>query len=76
MLVSAALVMFMAPGLALFYGGMVGTRNVLNMNLYCLGVVPLLWALHAETAYNSQDPHRRFGLAYPTAPRWGRFRYG
>lgn len=31
MLVSAALVMFMVPGLALFYGGMVGTRNVLNM---------------------------------------------
>lgn len=48
MLVSAALVMFMVPGLALFYGGMVGTRNVLNMlnmNLYCLGVIPLLWAV-------------------------------
>ena len=42
-LVSAALVMFMVPGLALFYGGMVGTKNVLNMmnmNLYCLGIVP------------------------------------
>ena len=47
-LVSAALVMFMVPGLALFYGGMVGTKNVLNMmnmNLYCLGVVPILWAV-------------------------------
>ena len=47
-LVSAALVMFMVPGLALFYGGMVGTKNVLNMmnmNLYCLGIVPLLWAV-------------------------------
>ncbi len=47
-LISAALVMFMVPGLALFYGGMVGRKNVLNMmnmNLYCLGIVPLLWAV-------------------------------
>ena len=47
-LVCAALVMFMVPGLALFYGGMVGTKhvlNMLNMNLYCLGIVPLLWAV-------------------------------
>ncbi len=47
-LVCAALVMFMVPGLALFYGGMVGAKNVLNMlnmNLYCLGIVPLLWAV-------------------------------
>ncbi|MDE0235929.1 MAG: ammonium transporter [bacterium] len=47
-LVSAALVLFMVPGLALFYGGMVGQKNVLNMmnmNLYCLGIVPILWAV-------------------------------
>jgi Amt family ammonium transporter len=30
MLVSAALVMLMTPGLALFYGGMVRTKNVLS----------------------------------------------
>jgi ammonium transporter, Amt family len=29
MLMSTALVMFMMPGLALFYGGLVGTKNVL-----------------------------------------------
>ena len=47
-LVSSALVLFMVPGLALFYGGMVGQKNVLNMmnmNLYCLGIVPILWAV-------------------------------
>ena len=47
-LVCAALVMFMVPGLALFYGGMVSTKhvlNMLNMNLYCLGIVPILWAV-------------------------------
>ena len=47
-LVCAAFVMFMVPGLALFYGGMVSTKhvlNMLNMNLYCLGIVPILWAV-------------------------------
>lgn len=46
LLVSTALVLFMVPGLALFYGGMVRSKNVLNMllmNLYCVGIVPLLW---------------------------------
>ncbi|MFM7251459.1 MAG: ammonium transporter [Ilumatobacteraceae bacterium] len=47
-LVSAALVLFMTPGLAFFYGGMDRTRNVLNMlmmNFYCVLVVPILWVL-------------------------------
>jgi Amt family ammonium transporter len=47
-LVSAALVLFMVPGLAFFYGGMVRTKNVLNMlmmNIVCLGIVPILWVL-------------------------------
>ena len=47
-LVSAALVLFMIPGLAFFYGGMDRTRNVLNMlmmNFYCLLVVPLVWVI-------------------------------
>jgi len=47
-LVSAALVLFMTPGLALFYGGMDRQRNVLNMlmmNFWCLLVVPVVWAL-------------------------------
>jgi len=46
MLVSAALVLFMTPGLALFYGGMDRSRNVLNMlmmNFYCLLIIPILW---------------------------------
>ncbi len=47
-LVSAALVMFMTPGLALFYGGMVRAKNVLGMlmqNFFCLGLVSILWAI-------------------------------
>ncbi len=49
-LVSAALVLFMTPGLAFFYGGMARGKNVLNMlmmNFWCLLVVPLLWVLGA-----------------------------
>jgi Amt family ammonium transporter len=45
-LASAALVLFMTPGLALFYGGMDRSRNVLNMlmmNFWCLLAVPLVW---------------------------------
>jgi Amt family ammonium transporter len=47
-LASAALVMFMTPGLALFYGGMVRAKNVLGMlmqNVFCLGLVSVLWAV-------------------------------
>jgi len=45
-LISAALVLFMTPGLAFFYGGMDRSRNVLNMlmmNFYCILIVPVLW---------------------------------
>ena len=45
-LVSAALVLFMTPGLALFYGGMVRRKNVLGMliqNFAVMAVVSLLW---------------------------------
>jgi Amt family ammonium transporter len=47
-LVSAALVMFMTPGLAFFYAGMVRARNALTMlmqNFFCLGLVSVLWAM-------------------------------
>ncbi len=48
LLISAALVLFMTPGLAFFYGGMVRSKNVLNMlmmNFWCVLVVPLLWVV-------------------------------
>src|SRR3972149_65407 len=52
MLVSAALVMFMVPGLALFYGGMVRSKNVLGtliQSFFALAVVSVLWALIGYT---------------------------
>ena len=47
-LVSAAMVLFMTPGLAFFYGGMDRGRNVLNMlmmNFYCVLIVPIVWVV-------------------------------
>ncbi len=47
-LFSAALVMLMTPGLALFYGGMVRSKNVLGtimQNFVLLGLIGIQWAL-------------------------------
>jgi Amt family ammonium transporter len=45
-LISTALVLFMTPGLALFYGGMVRGKNVLGMlmqNFFAMGILAILW---------------------------------
>jgi ammonium transporter, Amt family len=47
-LTASALVLFMTPGLALFYGGMVRSKNVLNMlmkNFFTISIVTLIWVL-------------------------------
>ena len=47
LLAASALVLLMAPGLALFYGGMVRSKSVLNMIMMTFGtvVVCILWSL-------------------------------
>jgi len=48
-LVSAALVLLMTPGLAFFYGGMVRAKSVLNMmmmSFVAIGIVTVLWVLY------------------------------
>src|SRR5450759_3535870 len=48
LLASAALVLFMTPGLAFFYGGMVRSKNVLAMlmqNYVTIGLVSVVWAV-------------------------------
>ncbi len=42
----------MVPGLALFYGGMARSKNMLNMlmmNMVCLGIVPVFWIVIGYT---------------------------
>ena len=48
MLVSTSLVMLMTPGLAFFYGGLVGRKNVLAImiqSFVSMGVTTVLWAV-------------------------------
>ena len=47
-LISTALVLFMTPGLAFFYGGMVRSKNFLAMlmqNFFAIGLLAVLWAV-------------------------------
>ncbi|NUO34491.1 MAG: ammonium transporter [Terrabacter sp.] len=72
-LAAAALVLFMTPGLALFYGGMVRTKSVLNMmmmSFITMGTVGTAWILwgYSETFGNDVgggligNPFEHFGL--------------
>lgn len=58
LLMSAALVMLMIPGLALFYGGMVRGKNVLStlmMSFVLLGVIGVLWVLYGYSLSFGSD---------------------
>jgi ammonium transporter, Amt family len=74
LLASTALVMLMTPGLALFYGGMVRAKSVINMMMMsfgALGVISVLWVLYGYSiAFGSDigggllgDPSEFFGLS-------------
>ncbi len=72
MLASSALVLLMTPGLAFFYGGMVRSKNVLNMimmSISAMGLVTILWSLYGfsmtfgeDKANLIGDPGQYFGL--------------
>ncbi len=60
MLMSTALVLVMMPGLALFYGGLVRTKNVLSTfmhTLVALGIVTLQWVLFGYSLAFGHDIH-------------------
>src|SRR5215204_2846060 len=57
-LTSAALVLLMTPGLALFYGGMVRAKSVLNMMMMSFGALALisvLWVLYGYSISFGDD---------------------
>ena len=65
LLVSAALVLLMTPGLAFFYGGMVRAKSVLNMlmmSLASIGVVSLLWVMFGFSVAFGSGAGRWSGL--------------
>ena len=72
-LISAALVLLMTPGLAFFYGGMVRAKGVLNMlmmSFITMGTVGVLWVLYGYSmAFGDSigglvgNPAQFFGLS-------------
>jgi len=79
MLMSCALVLLMTPGLALFYGGMVRAKGVLNMmmmSFISMGIVSVLWVLYGYSMAFGKDlgngllgnPFEMFGLTDQIAP--------
>ena len=72
-LASAALVLLMTPGLALFYGGMVRAKSVLNMMMMSFGAmatISVVWVLwgYSEAFGDSWhglvgNPFQHFGLS-------------
>lgn len=60
MLTSSALVLMMtAPGLALFYGGLVRKKNVLSVMMQCfflMGLMTVIWALYGYSLAFSTGP--------------------
>src|SRR5512142_1033916 len=53
MLTSTALVLFMTiPGLALFYGGLVRTKNVLSVLMQCFAITALVTVLWVVIGYS------------------------
>jgi len=62
MLTSSALVLMMtAPGLALFYGGLVRKKNILGVMMQCIflmGLMTILWAVVAYSwAFDGTSPY-------------------
>ena len=62
MMVSCALVLMMtAPGLALFYGGLVRKKNILGVMMQCfflMGLMSVVWALWGYSfAFGGESPY-------------------
>lgn len=79
MLISTALVLLMTPGLAMFYGGMVRAKGVLNMmmmSFVSMGLVAVVWTLYGYSMTFGRDlgggivgdPSESFGLTDLLAP--------
>lgn len=64
LIVSTALVMLMTPALALFYGGMVRSKNILAtimQSFISLGIISILWVLYGYSLSFGPDIHHLIG---------------
>src|SRR5690606_27412379 len=58
LLMSAALVLLMTPGLAFFYGGMVRKKNVISTMLQsfvCMGLITIIWVIFGFSLAFGED---------------------
>ena len=72
LMVAAALVLFMTPGLAFFYGGMTRAKAALNMmmmSFISIGMVGVVWVLWGASMSSGEgflqmvgNPFATFGL--------------
>jgi Amt family ammonium transporter len=64
MLISSALVLLMTvPGLALFYGGLVRSKNMLSILMqvfYCVCSVAVIWVLYGYSLTFTEGPYNNF----------------
>ena len=71
MIVATALVMLMTPGLALFYGGLVRSKNVLNtlmMSFVALGIISIQWMLWGYSVAFGPHEVKILGLGVFASP--------
>ncbi|MCB1175255.1 MAG: ammonium transporter [Leptospiraceae bacterium] len=71
MLISTALVLLMLPGLALFYGGMVRHKNMINtfmLTMICMAVIGVEWVL---IGYNMTFGESHYGIVGWSANGFG-----
>jgi len=70
LLASSAMVLLMTPGLAFFYGGLVGRKNVLSILMQCfmcMGVVTVLWVLVGYSiAFSGAEVGGKLGISQQT----------
>ena len=59
LLISAALVLLMTPGLAFFYGGLVKAKSVISMMMLSFGAMGLIGVLWVAVRLRHRIPLRR-----------------
>ncbi len=59
LLLAAALVLLMTPGLAFFYGGLVKAKSVISMMMMSFGAIGLIGVLWVVYGYAIAFPARR-----------------
>lgn len=68
-LIAAALVLLMTPGVAFFYGGAVYHKNVISTMyqsfIFCMGLISVLWVIIGFSLAFGEDAHHSGILGYP-----------